>query len=136
VNYLKLAMNKPLQPVNRSFAVAVYDLIDSIGIDNFIQNEKAYFQQLNLQMHPGMFAQVSDAMALAGDHQLCARWMELARTYFPEEGFLWVLSGDNQLNAGNKAEARKMFERAKEVGAKRNDGRVMNMAEEKLKKIL
>lgn len=136
VNYLKLAMNKPLQPVSQSFAVKVYDLIDSVGIDTFIQNEKDYFKQLGLNMHPGMFAQVSDAMAQAGDYPLCAKWMELARTYFPEEGFLWVLSGDNQLSAGNKAEALKMFEKAKEVGSKRNDGRVGNMADEKLKKLL
>jgi CubicO group peptidase (beta-lactamase class C family) len=136
VNYLKLAMDKPLQPVSRSFAVAVYDLIDSVGIDNFIQNEKNYFRQLGLNLHPGMFAQMSDAMAQAGDHLLCTKWMELARTYFPEEGYLWVLSGDNQLSAGNKAEARKLFERAKEVGSKRNDGRVVQMADEKLKRLL
>ncbi len=136
MNYLRLAMNKPLQPVSQSFAVKVYDLIDSVGIENFVRYEKDYFKQLNLQMHPGMFAQISEAMAVAGDYQLCAKWMELARTYFPDEGFLWVLSGDNQLSAGNKEDARKMFEKAKELGSKRNDGRVINMAEEKLKRLL
>ena len=136
VNYLKLAMNKPLQPVTQSFAVTLYDLIDSVGIDKFIQDEKEYFKQLGLNMHPGMFAQVSDAMVQAGDYALCARWMELARAYFPEEGYLWVLSGEHLLTAGNNTEARKMFEKAKEVGAKRNDTRVVSMAEGKLKTFL
>jgi CubicO group peptidase (beta-lactamase class C family) len=136
VNYLKVAMNKPVQPVSQPFAVQLYDLIDSVGMDEFIRNEKDYFKQLGLNMHPGMFAQVSDAMAQAGDHLLGARWMELARTYFPEEGFLWVLSGENQLSAGNKAEAKRLFERAIEVGSRKNDGRVVSMAEGKLKSLL
>lgn len=136
VNYLKAAMNKPLQPVSRSFAVALYDLIDSVGMDRFFQNEKDYLKQLGLNLHPGMFAQVGDAMAQAGDHQLCARWMELARDYFPEEGYLWVLSGDYQQTAGNKDGARKMFEKAKEVALRRNDTRVAGMAEAKLKNLL
>jgi predicted negative regulator of RcsB-dependent stress response len=62
--------------------------------------------------------------------------MELGRTYFPEEGFLWVLSGDNQVSTGNKEEARKMFEKARELGSQRNDTRVVSAAEEKLKRLL
>jgi hypothetical protein len=135
-NYLSLVLNKPVQPVNQSWAIKLYDLIDSIGIERFVQNEKVYFKQLNLQVHPGVFARISDAMQLAGDHSLCAKWMELGRTYFPEEGFLWVLSGENLVSAGNRDEARKMFERAKEMGEKRNDARVVGAAEERLKRLL
>ena len=134
INYLKVAMHKPLQPVRESLTVRLYSLIDSVGIDSFVENSKEYFTQLNVtDVHPGVFAQVSDAMQLAGDFNLCAKWMELARTYYPEEGYLWLLSGDNQSGAGNRQEAKKMFEKAKELGTKRHDERVVNMAEEKLK---
>lgn len=137
VNYLKMAMQKPLQPVRKLLTVRLYDLIDSVGIDKFVQNEKAYFSQLNVtDVHPGVFAQISDAMQLAGDYGFCTKWMELARTYFPEEGYLWVLSGENQVNAGNKEEAKRLFQKAKEVGAKQRDERAVKMAEEGLKNLL
>jgi CubicO group peptidase (beta-lactamase class C family) len=134
-NFLSLALNKPLQPVRQSWSIKLYDLIDSIGMERFVQNEKEYFKQLGVQVHPGVFARISDAMQSAGDHDLCAKWMELGRTYFPEEGFLWVLSGENQVSAGNPNEARKMFEKAKEMGEKKKDARVIGMAEERLKSL-
>ena len=90
---------------------------------------------MNLQLHPGVFARVCDAMRQAGDFALCTKWMELGRTYYPEEGFLWVLSGDNQVSAGNKAEAKRLFQKAKELGEKKNDTRVIGAAEEKLKMV-
>ncbi|MBB1285797.1 beta-lactamase family protein [Flavisolibacter sp. BT320] len=136
MNYLSLALNKPLQPVSQSFAIKIYDMIDSVGIDAFIQNEKEYFKQLNLQVHPGVFARLCDAMRQAGDYALCTKWMALARAYFPEEGFLWVLSGENEASAGNKPEARRLFEKAKEVGEKRKDARVIGAAEDQLKRLL
>ena len=130
-------MNKPLQPVRKLMTVRVYDLIDSVGIDKFIQNEKEYFKLLNItDVHPGVFAQVSDAMQMAGDNELCAKWMKLANSYFPDEAYLWVLSGENQIAAGNKAEAKALFEKAKEVGVNRNDTRAISAAEEKLKSLL
>jgi predicted negative regulator of RcsB-dependent stress response len=75
-------------------------------------------------------------MELAGDFGICAKWMELGRTYFPEEALLWLLSGDNQVSAGNKEEARKLYEKAKEVGSKQGDNRAVKMAEEKLEKLI
>ena len=137
MNYMKLAIGKSSQPVQKLLTVRVYDLIDSIGMDRFVENSKEYFKQLSVtDVHPGVFAQVSDAMQLTGDYQLCTKWMELARTYYPEEGYLWVLSGDNQVSAGNKEEAKRLFEKAKDVATKRNDERVTKIADEKLKTLL
>lgn len=62
-------MGKPLQPVRPLLTVRIYDLLDSVGIDSFLKNEKAYFRQLNIQVHPGVFTQVSDAMQQAGDYR-------------------------------------------------------------------
>ena len=136
VNYLKLAMGKSLSPVRKLLTVRLYDLIDSVGIDNFVQNAAGYFKQINvMDVHPGVFAQVSEAMQAAGDFGLCTKWMELARKYFPDEGYLWILSGDNRLRAGNKEEAKKLFETAKDVGSKRRDERAVKMAEEKLRNL-
>jgi CubicO group peptidase (beta-lactamase class C family) len=135
MNFLSMAINKPLQPVTTPFTVKLYDLLDSVGIEGFVQNEKEYFKQLNIQVHPGVFARLSDAMRQAGDYNLCTKWMALGRAYFPEEGFLWVLSGENEWSAGNKPEARQFFLKAKELGEKRKDARVINLSEEKLKMV-
>lgn len=135
MNFLSLALAKPVRPVSQPFTIRLYDLLDSVGIENFVRHEKEYFKQLNLQLHPGVFARVCDAMRQAGDFALCTKWMELGRTYYPEEGFLWLLSGDNQVSAGNKAEAKRLFQKAKELGEKRNDTRVIGAAEEKLKMV-
>jgi hypothetical protein len=136
MNYFRMAMGKGVQPVSRSFAVKLYDLIDSVSIDHFIANEKEYFKKLNLQPHPGVFAQLSDAMGRAGDYATWIKWMGLAKSYYPEEGYLWILSGDSQVKSGNLTEAKKMYETAKDVGIKHNDKRVIHAAEEKLKTLL
>lgn len=135
VNYLKLALNKPLQPVSKLLTVKLYDLIDSVGIDQFVQNEKEYFRQLNVKMQPGVFVQFNDALQLVGDYETCSKWMELGRSYFPDEGYLWVVSGDNQIHAGNKQQAKMLFEKAKEVGTKYGDHTAVKMAEEKLRSL-
>ncbi|RYZ54425.1 MAG: class A beta-lactamase-related serine hydrolase [Chitinophagaceae bacterium] len=135
MNFLSMALNKPVGPVSQSFTVKLYDLLDSIGMETFLQNEKDYFKQLGIQVHPGVFARFCDALRQAGDYGLCTKWMALARTYFPEEGYLWVLSGENELSTGNKSGARNYFLQAKAIGEKRNDQRVTSLAEEKLKMV-
>jgi hypothetical protein len=132
MNYLRIALGKPLQLVARPYAVDIYDIIDSVGIADFIKNEKEYFKSLKLNPHPGVFAQMNDAFLRNNDTGTAIKWMELATTYYSEEGFLWIFSGDTQLKAGNAAEAKRMYEKAKELGTKRNDNRVMKAAEEKL----
>jgi len=132
MNYLRIALGKPAQPVSRPVTVDLYDLIDSVGIESFIKNEKDHFSRLKINAHPGVFAQMNDAFLKNHDPATAIKWIALGNTNYPEEGFLWILNGDDQLEAGNKAEAKRMYEKAKEVGTKRNDNRVIQAAKEKL----
>lgn len=134
-NYFRSALGKTLQPVKKPLNIRLYDLIDSIGIEAFTKNDKTYFDQLGVQLHPGVFVQLSEAMGKAGDKALCSQWLALARRHYPEEGFLWMISGEHEFDSGNKTEAKKFFEKALELGEKKADTRVVASAKEKLKSL-
>lgn len=132
-NYFRMALGKSLQPVKKPVSVRLYDLIDSIGMENFAKKDKDYFDQLGIQPHPGVYVQLSEAMNQAGDKRLCSQWLAHARKHYPEEGFLWVVSGDHEFGLGNTMEAKVFFEKALELGEKKADARVVTAAKEKLK---
>ena len=134
-NYFKAVLDKPLMPVTRPPAIALYDKIVEGGIDAFIAGEKEVFKSLGIQPNPGLFAQVSEAMEAGGDKDTRVKWMALARNYYPEEGFLYMLSGDSFLGAGNKPDARKMYESARALAQKKGDQRLLQAAEGKLKEL-
>lgn len=131
-NYFRTALGKPLQPVAVPTEVRLYNLIDSVGIENLAQNAKEHFARLQVDAHPGVFAELSDAMRTVGDHALASRWLALGRQLHPEEGFLFFLSGENEAEQGRKKEARALFQQAKALGEKRNDERLLRTVTEKL----
>jgi CubicO group peptidase (beta-lactamase class C family) len=132
-NYFKAALGQPLMPVSRPPAIVLYDKVEEMGIDAFVAAGKDLFQQLGVQPNPGLVAQVGEAMDAAGEREKGMKWMAMGRTLFPEEGFLFLVSGDSYAGAGNKAEARKMYEAAKLMAEKKGDGRLLQEANRKLK---
>ena len=134
-NYFKAALGKPLMPVSKPQEVALYDQVEEKGIDAFIASEKEVFKTLGIQPNPGTFVRMGEAMEAAGDTDSQVKWMALARTYFPEEGFLYLVSGDSYLKKGAKEEAKKMYEGAKERAQKKNDQRLLQEVEKKLKSL-
>jgi hypothetical protein len=134
-NYLRTAMGATLQPINKPLTTRIYDLVDSVGIDRFVQDGQQYFDQLKVRPDPGMFAMVCEVMTMGGAHTVCAKWMDMARSYFPGEGRLWVISGDVQVELGNKQQAKEMYEKARDLGQKNNQPRIIGAAEEKLKSL-
>jgi CubicO group peptidase (beta-lactamase class C family) len=134
-NFFKAVLDKPLMPVSRPPAIALYDKIVEGGIDAFIAGEKEAFKSMGVQPNPGLFAQVSEAMEAADDKDSRVKWMALARNYYPEEGFIYMLSGDSFRGAGNKPEARKMYESARTLAQKKGDQRLLQAAEGKLKEL-
>jgi hypothetical protein len=113
----------------------LYDKVQESGIDAFAGKEKEAFQALGIQPHPGLMAQVGDAMEAAGDKELQLKWMAVARNLFPEEGFLYLVSGDSFKGKGDKGEAKKMYEGAKGLAEKKGDQRLLQEAERKLKEL-
>jgi hypothetical protein len=113
--------------------VKVYDAIEAKGIDAFIASGKENLKGLNVQPHPGMFAQVADAMDAANDYTNLAKWLEFAGSLYPEETFLIMLRGDSQLKIGNKEAAKSLYQTAKEISVKQNDQRLANMIDARLK---
>lgn len=134
-NYFKAALGKPTAPVTRSPAIVLYDKVQESGIEAFAGKEKEAFQALGIQPHPGLMAQVGDAMEAAGDKELQLKWMAVARNLFPEEGFLYLVSGDSYKGKGDKGEAKKMYEGAKGLAEKKGDQRLLQEAERKLKEL-
>jgi CubicO group peptidase (beta-lactamase class C family) len=132
-NYFKAALGKPLMPVSRPPAVALYDKVEEMGIDAVAAKGREVFQSLGIQPNPGLIAQVGEAMEAAGDREKGLKWMAMGRTLFPEEGFLFLLSGNSYAGTGNKGEARKMYETARLMAEKKGDGRLLQEAERKLK---
>lgn len=132
-NYFKAALGQPLMPVTVPTTMALYDKVQELGIDAFAAKGKEAFQSMGLQPDPGMFAQVGDAMDAAGDGETSVKWMTLGRTLFPEEGYLYLLSGNSYAGKGEKGEAKKMYETARLLAEKKGDGRLLREAERKLK---
>lgn len=132
-NYFKAALGQPLMPVAPSATVALYDKVEELGIDAVAAKGKEVFEALRIQPNPGLIAQVGEAMEAAGEPEKSVKWMAMGRTLFPEEGFLFLLSGNSYAGAGNKTEAKKMYETAKLMAEKKGDGRLLQEAERKLK---
>lgn len=132
-NYFKAALGRPLMPVTPSPTVALYDKVDELGIDAFTAGGKEVFQKLGIQPNPGLIAQVGEAMEAAGEKEKGVQWMAMGRTLFPEEGFLFLLSGNSYAGTGNKGEARKMYETARLMAEKKGDVRLLKEAERRLK---
>lgn len=131
-NYFKAALGRNILPVEGQVSVKIYDLIEKKGIDEFIANEKENFALLNVKPEVRLFANISDAMETAKDFKTMTKWLELGRKYFPEEGFIYVLSGDSYMKIGNKQDAKKMYETAKELGTKKKDERLLQAVTQKL----
>jgi CubicO group peptidase (beta-lactamase class C family) len=130
-NYFRAALEQPLQPVMRPLAIRVYDLMDSVGTENFFSAEKAHLAALGVKPQPGFFADMSDAMDAAGDSTGAGRWLLLGRQYFPEDGFLLLVSGDLEISRGNKAGAKAFFDKAKTIAERTKDDRMLQAAKEK-----
>lgn len=134
-NYFKAALGRPLMAVTPSPAVVLYDKVEAMGIDAFVAGGKEVFQELGIQPNPGLMAQVGEAMEAAGEKEKGVKWMGLGRTLFPEEGFLFLLSGNSYAGTGNKGEAKKMYETARLMAEKKGDGRLLQEVERKLKEL-
>jgi CubicO group peptidase (beta-lactamase class C family) len=134
-NYFKAALGKPLAPVSRSAAVVLYDKVEESGVEAFAGKEKEVFAALGIKPSPGLLAQVGEAMEVAGDREKQVKWMAVARNLFPEEGFLYLISGDSYKGKGEKEEARKMYESAKTLAEKSGDQRLLQEAGQKLKEL-
>jgi CubicO group peptidase (beta-lactamase class C family) len=132
-NYFKAAMGQPLQPVKPLELVKLYDKIEEKGIDAFTANGAAYFKELGIEPRPGLFALLGDIMQEAGDYTTRAKWMEYGGTLYPEESQLLLLRGDSQAKIGNKEAARKLYQTAKEISAKKNEQWLTQIIDEKLK---
>lgn len=132
-NYLSAALGKPLQKVQPLTWVKLYDKIEAVGIDAFTANGAAYLKELELEPHPGLFAQMSAILEQAQDHATWAKWMDYAINLYPEEGRLLVLGGDSKISVGNKEAARKYYESAKAISSKKNNAWLTTVIDEKLK---
>lgn len=130
-NYFRAALGRPLQPVVRPLAVRINDLVDSVGFQNFLANEKQHFAALGIKPQPSLFFDLSESLEAAGDRNGAAQWLSLARRYFPEDGIVWMISGDLEMARGNKAEAKAFFEEAKAIGERTKDDRLVKSATEK-----
>jgi CubicO group peptidase (beta-lactamase class C family) len=133
VNYLKAALGKQPDAVQPMVWVKVYDAINEKGIDAFVAGGKENLQSLNVQLHPGMFAQVADALNAAKDYHTLVKWMDFALSLYPDETFLMILKGDSQVSLGNKEAAKSIYLQAKEISTKRNEQWFLPMLDGKLK---
>ena len=132
-NYMKLAQGRKPDAVKQSAAVRLYDLIDSAGIDKFIAAEKEYFKHLNIQPDVRFFGNMGEAMEAAGDFLTWEKWMTVANTYFPNNTYLTMISGDCQASLGNKEEAKRLYQSARQLASKeKNDGAIIAV-DEKIK---
>lgn len=132
-NYFKAALGKPLDPIKPLQWVKVYDAIEAKGIDAFLASGKENLRALGAEMHPGMFAQVADAMEAAKDYETMVKWLEFAGTLYPEETFIIMLRGDSQVKVGNKAAAKKLYQTARAISEKRKEQWLVNAIDDKLK---
>jgi CubicO group peptidase (beta-lactamase class C family) len=135
VNYLKAAMGKKVDPIQPMDWVQVYDAIEGKGADVFFANGKEALQALHLEPHPGLFAQVADAFEAAKDYELQRMWLDFAATLYPEEVYLLILRGDNQVKLGNREKARALYQTAKDLGEKNKVQWMVNAIDDKLKKL-
>jgi CubicO group peptidase (beta-lactamase class C family) len=133
VNYLKAALNKPLQAVTKSARVLLFDLIEQKGIDSILVNGSTYFKQLNINPHPGFIAQIGDDFLAINDQHSWSKWMEFGISLYPKEAFLLVIQGDGHLKLQDKKAAIKSYEAAKALATTNNDQRALQAADEKLK---
>ena len=132
-NYMKLALGKNADTVKQLAAVRLYDLIDSVGIDGFLAREKEYFKKLNITPDVRFFGNMAEAMEAAGDLTAWSKWMTLSNAYFPNNTFLMIISGDSQAKLGNKGEAKRFYEAARELALKENNQGAIIAVEEKMK---
>lgn len=132
-NYLRVALNQAAEKIQLPNSVRVYDMIEIKGIADFIENEKKYFGLLNLNPDERLFTSVGDAMETAKDFRTMASWMELANQYFPENGFILLLTGNSYAELGEKEKAIKKYQAAKTVATKNNDTPLLAELERRLK---
>jgi hypothetical protein len=132
-NYFKAALGKPLAPVMRSPAVVLYDKVEESGLAAFAGKEKEVFESLGIKPTPGLLVQVSEAMEAGGDPATAEKWMAIARNLYPEEGFLYLVSGDSYKGKGEKEAARKMYEGARALAEKQSDQRLQQEVARRLK---
>jgi Flp pilus assembly protein TadD len=119
--------------VKQLAAIRLYDLIDSVGIDGFLAREKEYFKKLTINPDVRFFGNMGEALEAAGDYDAWSKWMTLANSYFPNNTFLTMLTADSQLKLGNKQEARKLYQSARELALKEKNTGAIQAVDEKMK---
>ena len=134
-NYMNAAMGNPLQAVQPLPWVKVYDKIEAVGIDAFTANGKAFLKELNLEPNPGFFAQLGNILEQAKDFETAAKWMTYAATLYPEEPRILIMSGDSQVQIGNKEAARKVYTTARDISTKTKNDWLTGVIDEKLKSL-
>lgn len=132
-NYLRLALGLPAEKISQPDEIKVYDKLEKVGIDNFIKNGKEYFQSLNVQPNDWLFNRVADAMYEAGDHTTMIKWLEYGSSYYPQNGFLYLLKADGLLALGKKEEAKQSLDTVRAIAEKNNDQRMILEVEKKMK---
>lgn len=135
LNYLKAALGKPLSKVEQPAAIRIFDVMEQVGVDNFIANEKDYFEKLAINPIAFTFAQVNDGMGALKMHDEQIKWLQLGRQKFPDEPFIYMISGDTYAEMKNKDEAKKMYTQAKEIALKKNDQFLIGVADQKIKEL-
>lgn len=131
-NYFRAALGQPLSPVAKLQTVKVYDLVDSIGLAAFLHNDSESFASLGIKPNPRLLLDLSEAADVLNDTAAAAQWLALAQRRFPQDGFVWMTSGDRQAGRGNKAEARSLFEKARTIAETAKDERMLQAVKEKL----
>lgn len=134
-NYLAVALNKPLQTVQPLSWVKVYDKIEAVGIDSFIANSTVLLKELNLEPNPGLYAQMGDVLDEAKDYNTAAKWMAYAATLYPQETRILMMSGDSQVQIGNKEAARKAYTTARQISIEKKNNWLTGVIDEKLKSL-
>jgi CubicO group peptidase (beta-lactamase class C family) len=132
-NYLRVALGKPANKIVLPNPIRIYDTIEAIGINEFVKNEKEIFQSMGITPNPRLFINIGEAMETAKDYATMASWMELGATYFPDDGFLQLVTGNAYSNLGEKEKSVNKYEIAKTIAVKNNDQRMLSELKKKLK---
>lgn len=124
-NYLRAALGKGTNPVRFPPPYLVYDKLEEIGIEKFIKGGKEYFQQLDIAPSPRLFIEIAESMQQMKDYDQMEKWLQYGISYYPDNGFIQLLTATALMESGNKEKAALHFNTAKEIAEKNKDQRML-----------
>ena len=120
-NYFNLLFNNPLKPVTHSLNVRLMDLIEAQGTQAMVDNPEEFFRPLGQQPSARTLVNTYEVLDQLRQVKEADQVLQVARNMFPDEAYVWYVSGNSAWKLNRTQEAAQYYARAKELALTKKD---------------